>query len=103
VEIKFGRGESGAPYKNPKDRLCRTIRGKTSCALLYHRIRVVFAIVVVVIIFVRRAISDTRHRRSKFDQSNISYIILSNVEISCSRIRGGGGILVGSGSTARSP
>jgi len=31
VKIKSG-GESGAPYKNPKDRLCRTIRGKTSCA-----------------------------------------------------------------------
>jgi len=33
VKIKSG-GESGAPYKNPKDRLCRTIRGKTSCAPL---------------------------------------------------------------------
>lgn len=59
VKIKYG-GESGAPYKNPKDRLCRTIRGKTSCAPLYNRSCAVF---------VRRAISDSRRRfriRSNF-------------------------------------
>lgn len=47
VKIECG-GESGAPYKNPKDCLCRTICGKTSCAPLYNGSRVVFTVVVTI-------------------------------------------------------